>query len=78
MGDLVTINAGRRQPRLSPDVRREVLYHCQQLRLRIAEHKHNAGGEELAALERGEGELIALVGLLISPPPWYSSTMIEA
>jgi hypothetical protein len=48
------------------------------LRLRIAEHKHNAGGEELAALERGEGELIALVGLLISPPPWYSSTMIEA
>jgi hypothetical protein len=48
------------------------------LRLRIAERKCNVGGEEVAALERGERELVALVGLLVGPPPWYSSTMIEA
>jgi len=52
MGGLVTINAGRRQPRMSRDTRRAVLYRCQQLRLRIAEHKSTAGHEEAAALER--------------------------
>jgi hypothetical protein len=74
MGELVSIaRRAEGQWPLSGGARREVLYHCQQLRLRIAERKRNAGLEEVAALERGERELIALVGLLIGPPPWYSS-----
>jgi hypothetical protein len=69
---------GVTKKQLSADRRREVLHCCRQLRLRIAERKCNVGGEEVAALERGERELVALVGLLVGPPPWYSSTMIEA
>jgi hypothetical protein len=78
MGDLITIGRTQKQWPLSDDARRAVLYHCQQLRLRIAERKCNAGADDAAALARGERELIALVGLLIGPPAWYSSEVTEA
>jgi hypothetical protein len=48
--------------------RREVLYHCQRLRLRIAERKSDAELAEVRALERGDFELVKAVGLLIGPP----------